>query len=52
MLKIAEKLDSQTGTIVEVCINRKPTPFLRPINWILGESDGKICKKSLQLVLV
>jgi len=47
MLKIAEKLGYQTGTMVEVCKNHRPTTFLRAIIWVLGDSDGKICKKRL-----
>lgn len=52
MLKIAEKLGFQTGMMIEVCKNRRPTTFLRPIIWILGDSGGKICKKILQLIAI
>lgn len=31
MLKIVEKLGYQTGTMVEVCKNHRPTTFLRAI---------------------
>lgn len=47
MLKIAEKLGYQAGTMVEVCKNHRPTTFLRAIIWVLGDSDGKICEKRL-----
>jgi hypothetical protein len=52
MLKIAEKLGFQTGTMVEVCKNRRLTAFLRPIIWISGDPGGKICKKRLQLLAI
>ena len=52
MPKIAEKLDFQTGTMVEVCNNCRPTAFLRPIIWILGDSGDRICKKRLKLVTI
>ncbi len=44
MLKITEKLGYQTGSMVEVCKNHRPTTFLRAIIWVLGDSGGKICK--------
>ena len=52
MLKIAEKLGFQTGTMVEVFKNRRLTAFLRPIIWISGDPGGKICKKRLQLLAI
>jgi hypothetical protein len=48
MLKIAEKLDFQVGTTVEVCKNLSRRSFLRAT--ICGSSNfsDKICKKKLQ----
>ena len=36
MLKIAEKLDFQAGTTVEVCKNRKPTILFKGNNLRFG----------------
>lgn len=47
LLKIGEKLGFQTGTMVEVCKHIRPIAFIRPIIWILGDSNGKICEKTL-----
>lgn len=52
MLKMAEKLGFQTGTVVEVYENRSPTAFLRVIIWLLDDSGGKICKKRPQLLAI
>jgi len=52
MLKIAEKLGFQTGTMVAVCKNRTSTAFLTSIIWVLGVPGGKIDKKRLQLVAI
>jgi len=51
MVKTAEKLDFEMGTMVEVCKNRRPMAFSRAIICVLGDFGGKICKKSLRLVV-
>jgi hypothetical protein len=47
--KIAEKLDFQSGTTVEVCKNRKPTTLLRATICGSGNFSDKICKKTSEM---
>jgi len=52
MLGIAEKIDFQTGRMVEVRKNYRSTAFQRVIIWVVGGSGGKNGRKKIQLVTI